>query len=538
MTIIEGQTHEVRGHMLFDEYGDKPYWALRSIFSHEIDGGVKNINVEVDGECWVVSLSHQRSGLQPRATDDVDQLYEYRMNASGYGERGLPVLIQPRLDWVDEDRAPNSVPKDLGTATNVNIQTATNIEPEEIRQLFPKLLKATFDELGVRWSSNYFTEPLHEYSNITQWELYVRIQRELALKTVKTDGILWRIFHLLGELEGSKIVYSNDNTEILGYNHQVRLDKKAATELLPGRQRGKQFKHYHPKHVRGENSESDPLFHPKFGALFKKGLNNECSVPWAEWPDLRDELHENLINVLEWAGISTSPGPHFIPDYHFDAEPSANMVSIYDDPTPEIEVSQESILMKTLLSICDSKRDQKLLERVAFADGGEAHVSELEGYVGSSSTVYRGLKKLKGVLQSDNGNVKYVSEKIRQQVTEIISVTEDVIESKTQILEDVLSVDPRDLARTGRAWQNWMNRYGVQLVERRDKPMKIRLRELLSMWRSGPGEWAPEVLYWGEIAWSKAGRDPAEFKHAVVEFDGVDGNRTTIRVNNLLRELG
>ena len=535
MTVVEPQTHEVRGNLLYAEHGDKPYWALRSIYSHEINGGAKNVDIEVEGEQWTVSLSHQPSGLQPRVSDSVDQLYEYRLNAYGYGERKMPLLIQPRLDWDDDDRAPNSVPDDPGEATNVNIQTAVNIEPDEIRRLFPKILKATFDALGVGWNPNFFTGPLHRYSNLTQWELYVRIQRAMARKIVKMDGILWRIFHLLGNLEGSKFVYSNDNTEVLGYNHQVRVDRKAASEIMPGRQHGKQFKHYHPQHVRGDSSQSDPLYHPKFGVLFKSGLNNN-SVRWADRGDLRDELHENLINVLEWAGIPTEPGPCFIADDHFEPEASENSVAIYDDPTPEIEAEQESILTKTLLSICDSERDQKMLEQVALADGGEVHVSELEDTVGSSSTIYRGLKKLKGVLESDNGNVQYVSEKIRQQVTEIISVTEDVIENKTQILEDVLSVDPRDLERAGRAWQNWLNRYGAELDDQ-GEVTKIRIREVLSMIKSNPGEWAPEVLHWGKIAWANAGRDPATFKHAVVEFDRAYGGTKGIRVSELLRDL-
>jgi len=536
MTVVEPQSHEFRGNMLFGDHGDKPYWALRSIYSHEINGGVKDVHVEIEDEEWTVSLSHQKCGLQPRASDSVDQLYEYRMNAYGRGERKIPLLIQPRLGWVDDDRSPNSVPDDLGEATNVNIQTAVNIEPEEIRRLFPKILKATFDELGVGWNSNFFTGSLHQYSNITQWELYVRIQRAMARKIVKMDGILWRIFHLLGNLEGSKFVYSNDNTEILGYNHQVRVDQKAASEIMPGRQHGKQFKHYHPQHVRGDGSQSDPLFHPKFGVLFKSGLNNN-SVRWFDRRDLRHELHENLINVLEWAGIPTEPGPCFIPDDHFTPEASENSVALYDDPTPDIEAQQESILVKKLLSVCDSKRDKKLLEQVALADGGEVHVSELEAKVGSSSTIYRGLKKLKGVLQSDNGNVRYISEKIRQQVIEIITVTEEVIKNKTQILEDVLSVDPRDFERKGRAWQNWLNRYGAELVDSSDNATKIRIREVLSMLKSKPEEWAPEVVNWGKIAWTKAGRDPVKFNNAIVEFDRVDRNKMRIKVSNLLKRL-
>ncbi|WP_449421039.1 DUF7845 domain-containing protein [Salinigranum halophilum] len=35
------------------------------------------------------------------------------------------------------------------------------------------------------------------------------------------------MFHTVADTEGSKIVYSGDNREIVGHNHQVRLDTKA-----------------------------------------------------------------------------------------------------------------------------------------------------------------------------------------------------------------------------------------------------------------------------------------------------------------------
>lgn len=520
MTIVEPQTHEVRGNMLFDEYGDRAYWALRSIYSHEIDGGVDSVPVEIEGERWDVSLSYQKSGLDPRHSDDVDQLYEYRMNAYGHGERKIPILIQPRLDWDDDDRAPNSVPDDLGEAVNVSIQTATNIEPGEIRRLFPKLLSGVFQELGVGWSSRFFSGDLHQYSNISQWELYVRIQRGMARKIVKPDGILWRIFHLLGDLEGSKFVYSNDNTEIVGYNHQVRVDRKAAGEIMKGRQHGKQIKHYHPQHVRDSNDGDDPLYHPKFGVAYKSKWNNHNSVPWGRRGDLREELHTNLINLLEWAGIPTEPGHWFIADDHFEASESDQQVPIYDDPTPEIEAQQESIVAKQLLAITDSNRDKKILQRVA-TDGGEVHVSELAEEVGSQSTLYRALDSLNGVLQSDNGNVKYVSEKIRQQVREVLETMKDTIEPKLQILEDQLNVDPRDLERKGRAWQNWLQRYAAD-IDMNGGPNgspEIRVRELLSMRKSDNAEYAPEVLDYARIAWEKSGRNPGEFRDAWVQFE-------------------
>lgn len=229
--------------------------------------------MEIDGEHWEVSIGNQKSGLEPRPHDDVQSLYEYRVNAYGHGERKLPLLIQPRLAWKDE-RRPKSVPRDLGLATNVKLETAVNLEPEEIEQLIPQIMTLLAQYAGVSWNPDYFTETPHEYSTITQYERYYRVERGQARKIIRSDGIFHRIFHLLADYEGSKVVYSADNTEIIGYNHQIRLDRSGAKELLEGRQRGKQFKHYHPQHVRGSDS-GDPLYHPKIGCLFKKKWNNE-----------------------------------------------------------------------------------------------------------------------------------------------------------------------------------------------------------------------------------------------------------------------
>lgn len=535
MSFVEPQTHEVKGNMLFDEHGVQPYWALRSIFSHEINGGAKKIEVEVDGEIWQVSLNHQKSGMEPTADDEVDQLYEYRMNAYGRGERKIPILIQPRLDW-SEDKRPNSVPDDLDESVNCRIETAVNVEPIQIKNLVPQLLASVFDQLGVQWYDQYFTGPLHEYSNLTTWELYARVNRGIAQRLVEMDGILWSIFHLLGDLEGSKFEYSSDNTEIIGYNHQVRIDTKAANQLLPGNQHGKQLKHYHPQHVRDDSRDDDPLYHPKFGVCYKSTWDDDGSVKWSNRSELRAELHDNLVNILEWADIPTDPDSGaFVEDDHFNPVSSERTVTLYDDPTPEIEASQHSILTKTLMSICDSEREQEMLKQVAYADGGRKHVSELEDSVGSSSTIYRALDKLSGVLESDNGNVQYVSEKIREQVTETINVTKDVIESKTQILEDMLSVDPDDLERAGRAWQNWMNRYGAEIMEV-DGRKTIRVREIMSLVKSKAGEYAPEIVEWGRIAWQNAGRDPAEFDNAVVVWDAPNGGTNGKRVSWLIRQ--
>jgi len=55
--------------------------------------------------------------------------------------------------------------------------------------------------------------------------------------------------------------------------------------------------------------------------------------------------------------------------------------------------------------------------------------------------------------------------------------------------------------------------------------------------KSNRGEWAPEVVHWGKIAWENAGRDPATFDRAVVKFDRVDGGTQGIKMSNLLKRL-
>jgi predicted transcriptional regulator len=536
----------VSGNLLFDaseqDYdGDRPYWALRSIYSHEIGGGASSVPVEIDSEEWTVSLSHQQSGVEPRATDDVDQLYEYRLNANGAGHRKIRLLVQPRLDWTDDDRRPQSVPAQLGLATNVKVDIAVNVDPRDLRDLVPALFSKTFAELGVGWNDQLFRGQLHEYSNVTQLEQYVRIQRDQARKIVRLDGIFHRLFHLLAEREGSKIVYSADNRDIVGHNHQVRLDTEAISQLLDGWRTGGQFKHYHPEHV-GDRSQDDPLHHPKIGFLFKKKWNDGHTVPWSRLEELMQQCEENLMNLLEWAGVPTKPGGWFVEDDHFVPTESDRDVAFFDDPTPKIEREQDSVILRTMQRLTDSDRD--VLEAVALTDGGERpHVEEIEAATDwSASTIYRVLNRLGGLLESDNGNVQFVSAKIAERVQDVISTANDAVDAAARAVEDVLSVDPRDLERAGRAWQNWLNRYGAELVDdgRDDGKATIRIRQLLSHAKSiadaTGAAYAPEILNYGLIAWDKAGRDPRVFRNAIVIYDTNNGTERA-SVKRLLSDV-
>ncbi|ELZ92978.1 hypothetical protein C440_12694 [Haloferax mucosum ATCC BAA-1512] len=532
MSFVASAPHETRGDLLYAEYGSSPYWAVRQLYNH-IDGGLSKLEVEIprheeDGtETWVVSLGFHQSGLSPRESDTVNTLLEYDINAYGEGERKLPVCVQPRLAWSDENR-PDSVPAALGPATNVKLQNVVNLELDEIPHVFKWVMRRVCEQVGFDWSRKYFTEEPHKFSTLTQHERYLRIDREQAQKLVRRDGVFMKLFMLCADIEGSHIVYDSNNEDVVGFNHQLRLDRSAIEELFSNSQhrpRGLQLKHYHPQYVRTE-ANGDPLYHPKLGALYKKNLNRDQAVPWSERHDLVADLEEKLMNVLSWADIPTQPGMWFVPDDHFDASASDRTVALWDDPTPQIEASQESVIMRTFSRLTDSDRD--VLEHLALTDGGRS-VSELKDETGwSSTTIHRVLRRLSGLLEEDGRVVTWVSSKIAQEVRELVSIADDVVDSVAARIENVLNVDPRDLERSGRALQNWLNRYGAEVVagmNDRSERVRIRVRTVLTQSKNSAatGEYLPDVLEEGHRAWCDAGLDSRRFLNAIITYDQAYG---------------
>lgn len=107
--------------------------------------------------------------------------------------------------------------------------------------------------------------------------------------------------------QGARYKRHIDNTEIVGYRHELRLGTHATRELFtrnPRRHHGKQIKYYHPREVR--DGPENPLYHPKIGVLFHTRLGQEA-VPWDELEDLTTEFKETLINLLDWSDIPIEP---------------------------------------------------------------------------------------------------------------------------------------------------------------------------------------------------------------------------------------
>lgn len=530
------QAHEFLAEFVFDEHDASPYWALRRILN-KFDGGKTGIETTIYGKDWTLSIGYQKSGLAPRPSDEVEILYEIRVSAQGPGRKNIPLLIRPRwpnmkkADSGEEASIPH--PDDAGEAVAVKVERGTNVDVLDYPRVIPSILRGLAQECESDWNFDYLSKP-HPESRVVELELYARILQQYGTKLTDTDGIFHRLFHLAANVKGSKVVYSNDNRERERWNHQLRLDRRSMRELFSSEDRcGCQIKQYYPAHPEKFDSD-DPLAHPKVGILFKKRLNKRMAVPWREVEDLLFELEETLMNVLAWGKIPVDPGPSFVADDHFTVEPSERQIAWFSDPTPAIEARQESLLVRKFQEL--SEAHIEILGEALQADGGVATTHELaDGSGRGLSTVYRALERANELLQIDNGNVRFASEKLRQDLHDILDPLEQQVDAAAHATAHVLHLDPEQLKRKGSAWQKWLNTYAVERVTG-DSDIRLKVRATIARYKSGELPYVNNVLEEGRRAWVEASRDRVcPWDEVILKIQEPNGEWTTGRVRTLRR---
>nr|WP_158056024.1 MarR family transcriptional regulator [Halorussus halophilus] len=369
-------------------------------------------------------------------------------------------------------------------------------------------------------NSDYFRGDVHEMSNITTYERYVRIRRSMSSKVVGAAGILQRLLQLCANERGSKFEYKVDNEEIVGKNHRAVLPKQDAKRLVSGHRYGKQIKHYHPKYVR-ESNESDPLYHPKIGVLLKKSLTGHA-FDWDRRREVRREIDETLINLLYWADVPIrADQTTYVPDDHFEAREAERTVGLEADPTPQMEANQETLLVTTLRDLRDSGFE--VLESLV-EDGEHQHPQELAENTGwAISTIYRALEHLNGIVQNDGADVSFASRKFQQEIAGIVEQTEHQIENAADRAAKILNLNIRDAASS--AWQLWCNKYAARLTDVPDDgKMTLRIDTVLSKLKSAPQPYVDDVLDEGLMAWRKQGRNPRELRKSIVKWYDSSGD--------------
>lgn len=537
MTHVETAPHECEGNLIYCDVGLGPYWRLGQLLIQAFDGYVDEVETVVDGERWELSLSYQKGGIAPRADDRVggDRLYEYRIAAHGDGERKANFLVQPRFEAMRHYESGDRIPTpfdSIDESEGINVHFAgSNLEPEEYRTLLPESVQALGDAGEMAVNGGYFRGRVHEMSNITTYERYVRLHRSKSQTVVGRTGVMSRLLTLCAHEKGSKFEYKVDNEEIVGKNHRVVLGKEDAGRLIPTHRYGKQIKHYHPKHVREKESD-DPLYHPKLGVLLKKSLNGHA-IPWNDRRDARREIEETLINALHWSGVPVQADPTtYIADDHFVVREADEPVELRQDPTPEMDAQQDALIITVLRDLCES--DVDVLERLV-ADGGTRTVNELEDETGrATSTLYRALKRMNGIVQNDRGRVSFTSKKVEQEIAAVVESAEYQIENATDRVANLLDVELRSSASS--AWEKWCRKYGAQITsEPTDQQLTVRIDTVLSRLKTSSHPHAKTVLREALEAWMSTGRTGADLEGAWVEFRTEGGDYDGWFARTLLR---
>jgi transposase len=333
---------------------------------------------------------------------------------------------------------------------------------------------------------------------------------------------------------------SGPNRDVLGYRHRMLLHKSDADELLNRHRYGKQIKMYHPEYVHGDPEEA--RYHPKLGVLFdfsKEHLGNGGnSVPWSRLEELIRELRETLTNLVSWSGLTTKPDPTtYVPDDAFELQEAEEPVQLVKDPLPQVEADQEALLMKTLGDLTPS--DERLLQVVA--DGGEVSVHEAaEETDRSLSTIYRALDRLGDLLRNDSGTLSFVSEKLQQELSGVLSETESALESGVRRLCELLDLDPRQLEQKGSAWQKWLARWGAEAVEHGDQSdrMLIKISTMMDRLRATDRPLVDEIVAEAYEAWCNSGGPRGDWWDAQVRWTNGADQTHTVSVSALLEPDG
>jgi len=477
-------------------------------------------------------------------------MWEPRIKVRGMGERKASYHIRPRyaemthVETGDRIASPFDHEDQPDRGYNVNIK-GSNMEPDEYLHVLQESCKALAAEVDENWGEDRFTSPLSS-SNIVQYERYLRLSRTLAEKLTREGGAFHSLAMLLSDQAGSKGAYFWDNQDVQSYLDRFLHDESGAKAMIPGHEHGSQLKVYHPEHPRSD--QSDPLYYPKFGALFTRKMSevhlNGSTVPWSSREELGRELEERLVNVLAWSGVPIDPNSlgaddeseygAFVPDWHFSAEPSDLDPGLADDPTPEIERSQESMIVRSLQRMTDSGIG---LTENLIADGGHAHYQELaDDAEVSATTVYRWLQRMGEAVQSDNGVITFHSAQLREQFEEIVGRTAtsfvNTVDNAMRRADTVLEQDAYQRA-AGDPFESWREKWDARLLEDGDV---LDLGTCLSNPQRG-GE-APvdagDVVQDGLSAWKDSGRGPGKFPQ-IVRFQDEHGDIENADPNELIQ---
>ena len=474
--------HEFAANFLFNEHSLAPFFAADSRVK-EGDGSQRAVFTD-QGEEWTVTLYYQPSNIVhpgerlPSGTAwRLDEMREFRMKIARHseedpvGEQSFNAHLAPR--WAGMEAESNdgtthqiSVPDGLREAINIRVQ-GSNIEFSRYRRLLRKAASA----VGIR--SEYF-EDLHEFSNVQDAERYVRVHRNDSGPIHSRDGPIASMGHLLEhDRQGYRKVVQNDEDghgrTRPGYYHTVTLDPRRIREAFPTHALPKEVKHYYMKDP--DNYDPDEFgWHPKLEIGYQTSVTDR-TVYWdrdddeLDRHDLRRELEELLVNVLDWSGLDLTGGEQYQKDAYFKPDDrERRSLKLVDCPLPEIESQQEQTIMRLW---GDMNPSDRAVVDTLLTDGGEISPQDAADETGFCyDTILRAVDRLEGFVEHTYGELAIESDYAAQAMLKRVRSAEEqfrrsIGSTAMQVADDAQGVETDALER-------FVRNYDVGIDESRD----------------------------------------------------------------------
>jgi hypothetical protein len=427
-TLVETAPHEFQAHLLFEEHGLAPFFACHQ---RTEQGDISpSAGFVFRDERWTVTLSARKSGLAhpgptlPSGTEfPVDEMREFQLQIQSeddpVGERKADVHLAPR--WPEMQSKNNgqnpSTPDGIGEAVNLHVQGA-NIEFEDYRPL----IECAAAALEIRPE---FFRTCHNYSTVLEAERYVRLNREVSGPVYARDGPITQLGHLLeNDRQGQRRLVQRDDDRHgrnrPGFNHAVTLGSMRIQKAFPSHHLPKQIKHYYAREVHALDS-TDPLAHPKLGALYKrKHWDGTVGVATEDLAELNRELEEAIFGVLAEAGIPLTQGLNtYVEDPYFQVEASERERTIPELEFERVREQQEAIVTEYLADGLPPTAWEAL--EVLVSDGGTLSPKRIaEQTDRHPGSVRRALRRIPGLVERAYGEVALRSQYVAELVLDTV----------------------------------------------------------------------------------------------------------------------
>ncbi|MDS0241802.1 MULTISPECIES: winged helix-turn-helix domain-containing protein [unclassified Haloferax] len=489
--FIDPQPHEGDVHLIFDEYGLKPYFALDSV-RKDYDGwqttGKPTRKVSWRNQTWHLAYDYDVQPIDPRDHEDYqlqtvplfriyfvadDSLYDDEPADQSARTTGGTMTIRPRWPDMTKDGKPvRGIPNLGGPYLDVQIQ-ASNID----HHLYHDLVQTAMEAFGV--SRRYFQTP-HEMSNVQDLAVYVRLSREHSEAIYAPDGPIARTHSVMTSGMSGYRMHKEDHRKIPGYYVSTHITDERAGDIIRGHRLGKETKHYYPLNPE-QFDEDHPLYYPKVEVSLQTSITDE-TVYWSDLDDVLRELDETLLNYLSWSGLTTRADDEvFESDVHFDAESETRRSRrLVDCPLPEIEDEQEHVVMRIWGDMRTSDRD---FTRSLIEDGGKPTREELAERTGwSYRTVRRYVNRCEGIVTDAAGKLEIGSKHMQNMLLSRVRAAAENFE--TAMEDAVMTAADVAAGRRRSEWSEMKNRYAARVVEHDRRRDEIHVEYRPTDWES------------------------------------------------------